>query len=148
MQQPQAGAMRHVESQTEVVTSKKLQELVAQIDSREKLDEDVEEVWRNAFATTDLPHPLSLQLLVQIADDFIDSVATFACQLAKHRKSDTLEVKDVALHLERNWNIKIPGFSTDGEVKPFKKPTVTDVHKQRIALIKKTAQASNARTKK
>lgn len=36
--------MRHVESHTEVVTTKKLQELVAQIDSREKLDEDVEEV--------------------------------------------------------------------------------------------------------
>ena len=85
---------------------------------------------------------------MQIADDFIDSVATFACQLAKHRKSDTLEVKDVALHLERNWNIKIPGFSTDNEVKPFKKPTVTDVHRQRMQLIKKTAQANSAKSKK
>lgn len=104
--QPPAGAMRHVETQTEVVTSKKLQELVSQIDSREKLDEDVEEVccvccycgvvvsFKHTRVTLSL-----VQLLVQIADDFIDSVATFACQLAKHRKSDTLEVKDVALHL-------------------------------------------------
>lgn len=49
MQQPPAGAMRHVESHTEVVTGKKLQDLVSQIDSREKLDEDVEEVLRLCF---------------------------------------------------------------------------------------------------
>lgn len=45
---------------------------------------------------------VSSQMLLQIADDFIESVVTAACQLARHRKSNTLEVKDVQLHLGRS----------------------------------------------
>jgi transcription initiation factor TFIID subunit 12 len=71
-----------------------------------------------------------------MADDFIENVTHFACMIAKHRKSGTLEVKDAQLHLERNWNIRVSGFGTD-EVRGPKKAAISDAHKQRLALIKK-----------
>ena len=39
------------------------------------------------------------ETLVEIANDFIEKVVTFSCHLAKHRGSDTLEARDVQLHL-------------------------------------------------
>lgn len=102
-----------------ILSKRSIQELVNQIDPSEKLDPEVEDV------------------LVDIAEDFIDSVTTFGCSLAKHRKSNTLEAKDILLHLERTWNMTLPGFSGD-EIKTFKKPVVNDIHKERLALIKKS----------
>lgn len=58
-----------------------MQELVKEIDPTEQLDEDVEEI------------------LLQLADDFVETTVNAACLLAKHRKSNTVEVKDVQLHL-------------------------------------------------
>ncbi|XP_064617794.1 transcription initiation factor TFIID subunit 12-like [Liolophura sinensis] len=106
-------------SEVRVLDKRRLQELVKEVDPLEQLDDDVEEV------------------LLQIADDFIESVVTNACHLAKHRKSSTLEAKDVQLHLERNWNMWIPGFGAE-ELRPYKRAFHTEAHKQRMALIKKT----------
>ncbi|KAF7992593.1 hypothetical protein HCN44_004937 [Aphidius gifuensis] len=99
----------------------RLQELVKEIDPIEQLDEDVEE------------------MLLQLADDFVETTVNAACLLAKHRHANSVEVKDVQLHLERNWNMWIPGFGTD-EVRPYKRSTVTEAHKQRLALIRKSVK--------
>jgi transcription initiation factor TFIID subunit 12 len=72
-----------------------IQDLVTSIDPNVRVEPEVED------------------LLLQVADEFIDSVTNFGCRLAKHRGGDTLEVKDLQLHLERNHNIRIPGFASD-----------------------------------
>lgn len=61
---------------------------------------------------------------------------TFSCQLAKHRGSDTLEAKDVQLHLERNWNIRVPTSGRD-EVRTAKPQRASDSHKNRMAAVQK-----------
>ncbi|KAF6205457.1 hypothetical protein GE061_019630 [Apolygus lucorum] len=96
---------------TQILTRARMQDLVREVDPNEQLDEDVEEI------------------LLQMADDFVESAITAACLLAKHRKSSTVEVKDLQLHLERNWNMWIPGFGTD-ELRPYKRSSVNDAHKQ------------------
>ncbi|KJE92420.1 hypothetical protein CAOG_03397 [Capsaspora owczarzaki ATCC 30864] len=75
------------------ITRTNLANIAHQIDPYERLDDDVQE------------------LLLDMADEFIESVASFACRLARHRQSNTLDVKDVASHLERNWNINVPGYN-------------------------------------
>ncbi|KAG8801959.1 Transcription initiation factor TFIID subunit 12, partial [Serendipita sp. 399] len=74
---------------------KKIQELVSTVDATVKVDADAED------------------LLLEIADEFIDSVANFACRLAKHRNNTELELRDLQLHLEMHHGIRIPGFSAD-----------------------------------
>lgn len=83
-----------------VLTKRKLTELVNTMgaddgDGKTTIDGDVEE------------------LLLDLADEFVSLVTSFACRLAKHRKTDAVDVRDVQLHLERNWNIRVPGHAMD-----------------------------------
>jgi transcription initiation factor TFIID subunit TAF12 len=39
------------------------------------------------------------QILLEMADDFVDQVATASAELARHRQSATVEPRDVLLHL-------------------------------------------------
>uniref|UniRef100_A0A182SFV1 Transcription initiation factor TFIID subunit 12 n=1 Tax=Anopheles maculatus TaxID=74869 RepID=A0A182SFV1_9DIPT len=66
------------DSTTQLLTKPRLQELVREIDPTEQLDEEVEE------------------LLLQIADDFVENTVNAACLLAKHRKVPKVEVRDNA----------------------------------------------------
>lgn len=65
----------------QILSRLRLQDLVREVDPNEQLDEDVEDV------------------LLQLADDFVESAISAACLLAKHRKSNTVDVKDLQLHL-------------------------------------------------
>ncbi|XP_059512045.1 Kruppel-like factor 18 [Myotis daubentonii] len=101
----------------QVLTKKKLQDLVREVDPNEELDDDVEE------------------MLLPMADGFIESVVPAACQLARQRESSTLEVKDGQLHLQCRWNTCLSGFGSE-EIRPYRKACTTEAHKQRMALIR------------
>ncbi len=101
-----------------VLNKRKLRELVKYVASEEgdtdvAIDGDVED------------------LLLDLADEFVTSVTSFACRLAKHRKSNSLDVKDVQLHLERNWNIRVPGYAAD-EIRSTRKLMPNPAHNSKI----------------
>ncbi|CAK8571400.1 unnamed protein product [Lathyrus sativus] len=108
-----------------VLGKRSIHELVNQVDPLEKLDPEVADI------------------LGDIAENFLESIIRSGCSLAKHRKSTTLEAKDILLHLEKNWNITLPGFGGD-EIKNYRKPLSTDIHKERIGAIKKSMVVTEA----
>ncbi|CAL9730535.1 transcription initiation factor TFIID subunit 12 [Monosporozyma unispora] len=104
-----------------VMSKRKLRELVKTVgidegDGETVIDGDVEE------------------LLLDLADDFVTNVTSFACRLAKHRRSDNLNVKDIQLHLERNWNIRIPGYSAD-EIRSTRKWNPSTIYNQKLQAV-------------
>jgi transcription initiation factor TFIID subunit TAF12 len=88
--------------------------------------------------------------LLEVADEFIEAVAAAGCRLAKHRRGNRLEVKDLQVHLgehgirlisevtrrlnhfsripERDSNIFIPGYAYEAirvDQAPFLRKTQT-----------------------
>ncbi|KAB5518685.1 transcription initiation factor TFIID subunit A-domain-containing protein [Coniochaeta sp. 2T2.1] len=85
-----------------VLNKKKLDELVRQVcggtaegDEGSLLTPDVEES------------------VLNLADSFVDNVLHSACRNAKERGSKVLEIRDIQLVLERTYNIRIPGYSSE-----------------------------------
>lgn len=116
---PAGAALALPQTELRILTRQKLSELAKQIDGEDKLDDEAS------------------RLLMIVAEDFVDNVATYACRLAKHRKSTTVEVKDVQMHLERNWGIRIAGLSSD-DVPPGRgRKRPSESHKQRLTMVKR-----------
>ncbi|KAJ5624620.1 hypothetical protein N7510_000929 [Penicillium lagena] len=78
--------------------------------------------------------PDAEDFILQMADDFVDDVITQACRLAKLRPSSTLELRDIQLVLERNYNMRISGFSSD-DLRTVKKPQPTQGWTQKMSAI-------------
>ncbi|KFY09017.1 hypothetical protein V492_05698 [Pseudogymnoascus sp. VKM F-4246] len=92
-----------------VLNKRKLDELIRQVtgggeglDNSEGLTPEVEDC------------------VLSVADEFVDQVITAACKCAKARGSKTLEIRDIQLILERNYNIRIPGYASD-EIRTVRK---------------------------
>jgi transcription initiation factor TFIID subunit 12 len=126
-----------------VLNRKKLDDLVRQVCGGQAegqegnvLTPDVEEVRGHAPSPQPTPppspslgappgkpptHALSLyemlihrcQSILNLADSFVDRLLHSACNNAKQRGSKVLEIRDIQLVLERTYNIRIPGYSSD-----------------------------------
>lgn len=96
-----------------VLSKRKLDELVRQVtgtvSSSNNTDDDA-----NVLA------PDVEEAVLTLADNFVDNVITAACRLAKLRSSQSLDVRDIQMVLERNYGIRIPGYGMD-EVRTVRK---------------------------
>ncbi|KAF7197415.1 Transcription initiation factor TFIID subunit 12 [Pseudocercospora fuligena] len=93
--------------------------------SKRKLDELVRQVTGSAPASSDsesssVLNPDVEECILEMTDNFVDEVITSACRLAKLRPGQTLDLRDIQITLERNYGIRIPGYSLD-EVRTVKK---------------------------
>ncbi|CAF1310346.1 unnamed protein product [Adineta ricciae] len=104
-----AGAAAN-DADRSLLDKRAIQELIKEVDPLMQIDEEVEE------------------MLTQIAEEFVDSTLLASCQNAKHRKANTVEAKDVQLHLERTYSMWVPGFGTE-DPKQYKKFLSNDLLK-------------------
>uniref|UniRef100_A0A7S0SVC0 Transcription initiation factor TFIID subunit 12 domain-containing protein n=1 Tax=Mantoniella antarctica TaxID=81844 RepID=A0A7S0SVC0_9CHLO len=85
--------------------------------------------------------PAVEDFLLDVADDFVDSVTMFACKLAVHRKSEALETKDIVVHLERAWDMVLPGLESN-ELQEYKEPAQARAHKRRMVEVRRAITSS------
>ncbi|KAK1457368.1 transcription initiation factor TFIID subunit A [Colletotrichum cuscutae] len=83
--------------------------------SKKKLDELVRQVCGGNAEGQEINMltPEVEEGVLAMADSFVDNVLETACRNAKERGSKVLEIRDIQLVLERTYNIRVPGYSSD-----------------------------------
>ncbi|KAK1753074.1 hypothetical protein QBC47DRAFT_304634 [Echria macrotheca] len=83
--------------------------------NKKKLDELVRQVCGGTAEGQEgnMLTPEVEEAVLTLADNFVDDVLHAACRIAKERGSKVLEIRDIQLVLERTYNIRIPGYSSD-----------------------------------
>ena len=111
---------------TSVLPSVNIKALTASITTKEVLDERVQ------------------ASLAALADEIIDDVVEFACKLAKHRGSNTLQRDDVKLAFEKRFKLKMPTrlhAPAINQMSVIPKPlSSTSNYKQNLILVKKALE--------
>ena len=64
----------------------------------------------------------------------MDNVCIQACQLARLRHNPSLDIRDIQIILERNYNIRIPGYALD-ELRTVKKTQPTQAWTQKMSAV-------------
>ncbi|KAF6000717.1 hypothetical protein F1559_002084 [Cyanidiococcus yangmingshanensis] len=104
------------EDAQKLLSRAKLEALLEEVAPGERLDDDV------------------VALLQEHIEDFVEGALDYACRLAKHRKSRTIEARDVQLYLQKAWCQHIPGYGDDERTRRRKE---VPVHAKRVAETRK-----------
>jgi transcription initiation factor TFIID subunit TAF12 len=72
--------------------------------------------------------------MMEVADEFVDQIISAACKLAKLRANQVLEIRDIQYVLERNYNIRVPGYSLD-EVRVVRKVNPAPAWSQKMNAV-------------
>ncbi|EHK43894.1 hypothetical protein TRIATDRAFT_244663 [Trichoderma atroviride IMI 206040] len=99
---PRIPAYNHDAEGDHVLSKKKLDELVRQVCGGPAEGQD------GSFLTPEVE-----ESVLSLADSFVDNVLHAACRNSKERGSKMLEIRDIQLVLERTYNIRVPGYSSD-----------------------------------
>ncbi|KAL0209227.1 hypothetical protein RCL1_003485 [Eukaryota sp. TZLM3-RCL] len=113
-----ARAVPSHENKPPVIEKARLQSLLSKLDPSARLDADVE---------------TNLQ---QFALHFVEEVTQGSCELAKHRGSDAVAAKDVAMFLQRFYDIRVPGSNLT-----LPPPIVQPLHSSHVERVEEVNRA-------
>ncbi|KAK3669907.1 Transcription initiation factor TFIID subunit 12 [Recurvomyces mirabilis] len=103
-----------------VLSKRKLDELVRQVTGGTSISSTTNPTTTNKSSTEPSTTPTASFLdpaveenILHLADDFVDDLITSACRLAKLRPDRMLDIKDIQIVLERNYGIRVPGYTLE-----------------------------------
>lgn len=98
----------------QLIKKENIRKIVTQIDPNFSIDTEAEDA------------------LLELANDFVESITKTGCQMAQHRSSSIVQKEDILLHLQKFWNIEL-------EDVPLAQPKqmVPDSHQKHLDMVRR-----------